>query len=213
MESIIQNFLQPVLQFLQARDPLLVYFFMFSMAFVENIFPPSPSDVVIVFGGALVGYGSIGFTEALLSATAGSVLGFVVMYKIGDWFGVHILEQGKIKFINVATVRKVEQWFQKHGYWIIVINRFLTGTRAVVSFIAGMSEMKLPLTVLLCGLSALLWNAILITSGYYLGHNWEQIQYYLNAYSKVVTILVILVIAFFIVRFFIQKKRAEGKAS
>jgi membrane protein DedA with SNARE-associated domain len=212
LESLIQNFFQPVLGYLQAQDPLVVCFFMFAIAFIENIFPPSPSDVMIVFGGALVGFGNLGFPAALLSATAGSVAGFMVMYKIGDWFGDHILEQGKIKFINIDTVRKVEIWFQKHGYWVIVINRFLTGTRAVVSFIAGMSEMKFGITVVLCGVSALVWNAILIASGYYLGSNWEKIQYYLNAYSRVVTIIVVLVLGFFLVRYLVQKKRAGGDA-
>jgi membrane protein DedA with SNARE-associated domain len=75
-----------------------------------------------------------------------------------------------------------------------------------------MSEMKFGITVLLCGVSALAWNTILITSGYYLGTNWERIQYYLNAYSRVVTIIVVLVVAFFLVRYLVQKKRGGGDA-
>ncbi len=167
---------------------------------------------MIVLGGALVGIGRVTFVETLLCATAGSVAGFMLMYKIGEWFGDHILERGKISFIKVSTVRKVEEWFRKHGYWIIVVNRFLTGTRAVVSFFAGMSEMKFPLTILLCAISAIVWNAILVTSGYMLGQNWQQIEVYLSTYSRVVTGIIILAGIGLTVRYLLKKKQAEGRA-
>jgi membrane protein DedA with SNARE-associated domain len=82
--------------YLQSLSPVLIYAIVFSIAFIENVFPPSPSDSIIVFGGSLVGIGRVGFIETLLWSTAGSTLGFVVMYKIGDWFGDRILAQGKI---------------------------------------------------------------------------------------------------------------------
>ncbi|MCK5572977.1 MAG: DedA family protein, partial [Bacteroidetes bacterium] len=171
------------------------------IAFIENIFPPSPSDVMIVAAGSLVGAGTLGFPETLLVATAGSTLGFLAMYKIGDWFGDHILEEGKIRFIPVESVKKVEAWFKRYGYWIIVANRFLAGTRAVVSFFAGMSELNLAVTSLLCLVSALAWNAILVSGGYALGNNWEQITLYLTSYSQIVTGVVIVVLLLLIAKY------------
>jgi len=199
LESLINN--------VQSLDPLLIYLLLFAMAFLENLFPPSPSDMMIVLGGALAGLGRIGFAEALLCATAGSVSGFFLMYKVGDWFGDHILEQGKIKFIKVEAVHKVEGWFREHGYWVIVVNRFLTGTRAVVSFFAGMSEMKLWLTIGLCAVSALIWNAILVTAGFLLGQNWEEIGNYLSTYSRIVTGVIVLVVVVLLVYYFLKRKR------
>jgi membrane protein DedA with SNARE-associated domain len=210
LESFFFDLFRNSVQYLQTSNPLVVYFCMFAIAFTENIFPPSPSDLVIVFGGALVAIGHLGFIPALFSATAGSVAGFVVMYLIGGWFGDHILEQGKVKFIKVETVNRVEEWFRKHGYWVIVINRFLTGTRAVVSFFAGMSEMNLPLTITLCAISALTWNAILVTTGYYLGQNWEQIGSYLRDYGRAVTVIVVLIVSAVTIRYFIRRRRTEG---
>lgn len=212
LESFFLDLFKNSVQYLQTSSPIFVYLCMFVIAFIENIFPPSPSDMVIVFGGALVAIGHLGFMPALLSATAGSVSGFVAMYLIGKWFGDHILEQGKVKFIKIETVNKVETWFRKHGYWVIVVNRFLTGTRAVVSFFAGMSEMKLPVTVALCAVSALTWNAILVTTGYYLGQSWEQIGTYLRDYGRVVTIIVVLVLSGVTIHYFLRKRRTEGSA-
>jgi membrane protein DedA with SNARE-associated domain len=197
---------------LQLLDPLLICFVMFGIAFIENIFPPSPSDMVIVFGGSLVGMGIVGFGESLLFATAGSTLGFVVMYKIGDWFGVHILESGRISFIPVESVKKAEAWFLKYGYWVIVANRFLAGTRAVVSFFAGMSELNLGKTTVLCFLSALLWNAILITAGYYLGQNWERIGFYIVSYSRIVSLIVLAIALFLVGRYYLKKKGSPPKS-
>ena len=185
--------LEDLIQYVQTVDPILVYGIVFAIAFIENVFPPSPSDSIIVLGGSLIGLGRVGFIETLLCATAGSTLGFIAMYKIGQWSGDTILERGKIKFIPVAAVKTVERWFQKHGYWLIVANRFLSGTRAVVSFFAGMAELNLLRTTVLSFISALVWNAILVTAGYYLGQNWERIGFYLSTYSQVVTGILIIV--------------------
>ena len=197
--------MEDFIQYLQTLSPLLIYLVVFSIAFIENIFPPFPSDVVVVFAGSLISVGQVGFVEVLLLSTIGSTLGFVAMYKIGDWFGDHIIEQGKIKFIPVESVRKVEAWFVKYGYWIIIANRFLAGTRAVVSFFAGMSELDLLKTTTLSFFSALLWNGILLTAGLYLGKHWERIGYYLSTYSQIVTGVLILVAIIFIVRYFYNK--------
>lgn len=207
--------MEPIIHYMQAVDPWVVYTIVFLIAFVENIFPPSPSDTVIVLGGSLIGMGRVGFVETLLCATAGSTLGFMVMYAVGEWLGAKILERGKVKFIPVSAVKTVEEWFRKYGYWIIVANRFLSGTRAVVSFFAGMSRLKLLRTTLLCFLSALAWNAILVSAGYALGRNWERIGFYLSTYSQVVTALLVVAALIWLGRVYYKrnaKTDTEGNA-
>jgi membrane protein DedA with SNARE-associated domain len=199
------------IQYLQSLSPFLIYSFVFAIAYIENIFPPSPSDTIIVFGGSLAGIGHVGFVPVLAAATLGSTLGFMTMYKIGDWFGDRILEEGKIKFIPISAVRTVEEWFQKYGYWIIVANRFLSGTRAVVSFFAGLAELNLLRTTVLCSVSALAWNSILVGAGFYLGKNWQEIGFYLSTYSQVVTGIIIVVVIILIVRFLHQRKNNGAK--
>ncbi len=196
---------------LKSLDPFLIYLAVFSIALIENVFPPSPSDLVIVFAGSLVGIEQVGFAETLFTATLGSAIGFVLMYKIGDWFGDRILEQGKIKFIPLEAVRKVELWFARYGYGIIIANRFLAGTRAVVSFFAGMSRLNLRKTIALSFLSALAWNSILLFGGFYLGQNWRRIGFYLSTYGQIVTGLVILIVLVLVARFLYKKD--NGKKS
>jgi membrane protein DedA with SNARE-associated domain len=196
-----------LLHTIQALDPLVIYAVVFLIAFAENIFPPLPSDMAIVVAGSLAVVGSVSFAGVLILATAGSTVGFVTMYFVGHWFGDHILERGRISFIPVEGVRKVEDWFAAHGYWIIVANRFLAGTRAVVSFVAGMSEMDIRKTTVLSAISSLAWNAILVGSGYALGHEWERIGFYLMTYSRAVTAVVIVVVLVLAVRFLVVRRR------
>lgn len=195
---------------IQSLDPIWVYVVVFAFAYIENIFPPSPSDTVIIVAGSLVGLGRVGFVETLFIATLGSTLGFITMYKVGDWFGVKILEQGKIKFIPIESVKKVEAWFQKYGYWIIIVNRFLSGTRAVVSFFAGMSELNLLRTTILCFFSALAWNAVLMAGGFTLGKHWKRLGFYLSTYSKIVTGLLVLAAVVWLVRYYLKNRKKKN---
>lgn len=183
--------MESIITYLQELSPIWVYVAIFLIAYIENIFPPSPSDVMIVAGGYLVGIGHIDFFTTLIIATIGSTTGFMTMYQIGDWFGLKIIEKRKIKFLPLDSIHKVEAWFRQYGYWLIVINRFLSGTRAIVGFFAGMAEVKFVPTAILCFVSALLWNWILVYAGTLLGENYESIGFYLSTYSQIVTALVV----------------------
>jgi membrane protein DedA with SNARE-associated domain len=187
--------------------PLLVYLVVFGIAFIENLFPPSPSDLVVVFAGSLVALGEVGFPEVLVFATAGSALGFLVMYKVGHWFGVRIIEQGRLSFLPRDGLRKVEEWFGRYGYWVIVGNRFLSGTRAVVSFFAGLSELNLRVTTLLSLVSALVWNAALLGLGGVLGRNWEKVGFYLSTYSQIVTGIIVVIVVVIVGSMLKRKKK------
>ncbi|NUN70622.1 MAG: DedA family protein [Bacteroidetes bacterium] len=202
--------MESLITFLQQLDPIWVYASIFLIAYVENIFPPSPSDVMIVAGGYLIGIGHIDLWTSLIVSTLGSTTGFMTMYKIGDWFGLRIIEQGKIKFLPLDSVHTVERWFRQYGYWLIVINRFLSGTRAVVGFFAGMAEVKFIPTAILCFISAMLWNGILLYAGTLLGKNWEEIGSYLTTYSQVVTGLI--VIALLVAAYYWYKRKDKGNA-
>jgi membrane protein DedA with SNARE-associated domain len=196
---------------LEQLSPVWVYCALFLIAYVENLFPPSPSDVVIVFGGTLVAIGRINFIGAILCSTLGSTLGFISMYMIGRWFGDHILKTGRLKFIPLNSVQRVELWFQKWGVWVIVANRFLSGTRAVVSFFAGMSGLQLSITVPLCAVSALVWNGLLLYAGYLLGQHWEVIADYLATYSRIITAAIAVVLVVWIVYLIVKKRKTPSE--
>lgn len=115
---------EDIISFLQQINPILIYLAVFGIAFIENIFPPFPSDVIVAFSGALAAVSDISLSLVIIFAVTGSTTGFIVMYFIGKFAGDKILEVGKIKFISPEAIFTVERWFQKCGYWLIVANRF-----------------------------------------------------------------------------------------
>lgn len=196
-----------IIRWLQDLPPLGIYAALWFTTYIENVFPPSPSDVVMLFIATLVGIGTIGHAPAIAVATLGSVMGFLTAFLIGRRLGRGMVESGKIPFISATSLHKVDGWFEKYGYWVIVVNRFLAGTRAVISFFAGMTKLDLTTTTILCAISALAWNIIVIELGAFLGDNWREGQEILKQYGLVVTILLGAVILFFLVRWLVRKRK------
>ncbi len=199
---------EDILSRIATFPPFWIYITLFFFAFIENVFPPSPSDVVLVVGGSLVGAGATNFFLSLTFATLGSIFGFMLMFYIGSTVDKKVIHSGKFKYIPVDTLDKVETWFRKYGYFIIVANRFMPGTRAVISFFAGISNLEPKKTFTLCFISALLWNAILLYLGFIFGDNVELVDKYLNTYSNIVIAVTAVVILFFIIRYFFRKRKS-----
>lgn len=202
--------IEHVLDFISQLTPFWIYIALFFFSFIENVFPPSPSDLVIIVGGSLIGTGELHFIPTLLITTAGSVLGFMTLFYIGTQLDRRVIQAGKIKFISIEALTKVELWFKKWGYWIILANRFLPGTRSVISFFAGLSELEFNKTAILAAVSAIIWNAIIIYLGLLFGNNIEVIDSYLSTYSNIawgVTGLAAVLIA---LRFILKKRKTQS---
>ncbi len=211
MNEIVELFtnLDYALELLKSIEWYWVLLFAFLITFIENIFPPSPSDVLLLFMGSLVGLGNIDFISLLMSSTLGSILGFVLMYYIGKFFGEKIIESNKIPFINSESLEKPKLWFNKYGFYIIVANRFLSGTRAVISFFAGISHLPIYKTTILSSLSALLWNFILIYLGVIFSNNLGKVVEYINLYGKILFPLIIVLLLIFILKYIINIRKSK----
>lgn len=186
-------------------SPIGIYLALFFFSYIENIFPPSPSDMVVVIGGTLIGTGVISLFPTLVLTTIGSVAGFMTLYYLGSKLDKKVIRTKKIKFISLEALDKVEAWFTQYGNWIIAINRFLPGTRSVVSFFAGLSEIEPKTTVVLSAVSALLWNALILTLGIEFGRNVQRVDKWLNTYSNVALTVTVIIVLFIIIRFFYKK--------
>ncbi|HKX32055.1 MAG TPA: DedA family protein [Blastocatellia bacterium] len=175
---------------LQQLPPYGVLALIFFIAYIENIFPPSPSDMLIVFAGTLIGVGSINFIQCLVAATLGSTFGFMTAYLLGRYFEPHLMAGRFGRWLPTSALLQVEKLFRRYGYGVIVANRFLSGTRAIISFFAGMSRMSLPATTLLSAVSAALWNSLLLFLGIVFARNWRTAAEYIQIYSTVVSIVI-----------------------
>jgi membrane protein DedA with SNARE-associated domain len=185
---------------LQGLPPWAIATAAFFIAYVENLFPPSPSDVLLVFIGSLIGMGLVDLPMMLTAATAGSTSGFLTAYLLGRRYGEAIADTPWIPFINRDLLARVEGLFDRYHGLIIVANRFLAGTRAVVAFAAGVVRLPLTRTVIYSGISALAWNGLLLWIGMNVGQRWRDVEGYISAYGWIITALIIGAVGFVIWR-------------
>lgn len=200
-----------ILEFINSLEPAYVYLAIFLAAFLENVFPPIPGDVVVIFGAYLVGRGSFSFIFAFIAVTIGSFLGFMGLYFIGFFFSDRLLNSKKFKFLHSKSFKQAEALFKKYGLKLVLSNRFLSGARSFISFIAGMYKLNEKWVALLSLISCALWNVILLFLGVVIGKNQEEILSILRTYNIIVFVVLIIIIIL-IARFKIFKNRGSNAA-
>lgn len=188
-------------------SPSMAYLILGVSAYTENVLPPIPGDTVVVLGAYLVSIGQLNFWGVYISTTIGSVAGFVTMYYIGRKFGrSFIYKKSRSKIFKEEDIRKTEIWFGKWGYWVIVANRFLSGTRSVISLFSGLFHLNVLLVFALSIVSAAIWNGLLLLAGMMVGKNWEIITTIVSQYNKVLIGITVLIIGYIIYRKYFKKE-------
>lgn len=209
---MLEQFTQELVQWIQTLPPLSIYAVFFLVAYFENILPPVPGDVLVAFGGYLAAESIIDLFPVYILTTVASVIGFMTMYWLGSHWGVQIEEQKErfwlIKFIPLKYMNKVRKWMGKWGLGVVLANRFLAGTRSVISLTAGISHTAVTGTVLSSTISSLLWNGILLGAGWIVHENWHIIGDYLSIYGRVILAIVI---GFIIIRLLMSRYRNKSQ--
>ncbi len=201
--------LESLLAYMGHAGLVYVYVIVVLFALTENLFPPSPSDVIVIVGVSVLVKLHEPLLPALIATSFASSAGFMMMYYVGEKLGMKLVRSRKIKFIHESDLEKVDAWFNKYGYKLILLNRFLPGTRSVVSFFSGVHKLKPLKTFTNATISAFLWNIFIFWLGIILGSNIKLIDYYLGKYTTYGLILTGAVVLFFIAKYFYKKKKIE----
>ncbi|MDA0370444.1 MAG: DedA family protein [Actinomycetota bacterium] len=146
---------------------------------LENVFPPIPSELVLLLTGFNVSETRFGYVGAVVFATIGSVVGAYFLYGIGRLLSEERLEAflagvGRIVGLKKSDVHKGFQWFERHGSAVVLFGRLIPVVRSVVSIPAGAEKMPLVRFSVLTALGSLVWNAIWIAVGWGLGDQWKK---------------------------------------
>ena len=192
------------------------YIGVFLLIAIENIFPPIPSEVILLFGGFMTTYSKLNIVLMIIFATLGSLIGAIVLYYVGKILNKERLKKivsgkiGKILRLKNSDIDKADQWFDTKGNKTVFFCRFVPIVRSLISIPAGMGEMPMGKFLLYTTVGSLIWNTVLIILCAIVGENWTSILNIFDTYSHIVAILLIIIFIVFIYIFYKKKKKIKN---
>ena len=187
--------------------------------FLENVFPPIPSEIVLPLAGTLTVSSDpeiapqFNIVSVILWATLGSFLGAWIWY----WVGYLISEDrvrkllqkiGKFIMITEKDLDTALDWFGKYGEWCVFFGRMVPIIRTLISVPAGLSKMHWLKFSIFTVAGTMLWNIFLGFAGRILGDNYTVIVDWIDKFKIVIIVLCVAVVAAFYAHR-IWKKRKE----
>jgi membrane protein DedA with SNARE-associated domain len=161
--------------------PLLLFF----AAFVEYLFPPFPGDALVVLGAWYATHGQLSWPVTFLAVTAGAVAGAAVDWRVGRWLGSRLDARAARGQLDRSKLERFEAGYRRWGGLFLVANRFLPGVRAFFFLAAGACRIPLWEVLLFGGISAALWNGLLLAAGAFAARNLEELVAIFESYTTI----------------------------
>ena len=197
-----------ILHFISGIPISYIYLVLVFTIFMENITPFIPGDTFLVFSAYLAGRGILQPLFTYILTVVSSLSGFFLVYWVGFHWGRDYFERKNYSFFSKKRIQKADHYFNKYGDWVLIINRFLPGTRLLVAIIAGFTRIKLSKSFFYTTIGIIAWNGIIFQLGLLLGENWHKVVALISQYNRFVTLIIVGLLAIFIV-YRIRRKTVE----
>jgi len=185
--------------------------------FLENIFPPIPSEVILPLAGSLALEGRFSLLGVTVVGSVGSVIGALVFYGLGYLFGedrvrVLIRRYGRWLMLSEDDFDRAVKWFDRYGERVIFFGRMVPIVRSLISIPAGIAGMNMGYFGAYTAVGTAMWSFLLAFAGYLLGRSWPLVSKWVSRYEKAALIVGVLVIVIFLARRFLQHRRATSSS-
>ena len=183
-----------------AANPVAGYGAIFAAMFLENLFPPIPSELIMPLGGFYVRSGQLALVPVVLAGLLGTVLGALPWYGIGRLVNEERIEQwlarhGRWIGISPRELHRSRTWFNRHGTALVFWGRLIPGIRTLISVPAGIELMPLTPFLIWTTAGSLIWTLLLTLAGYALGEAYVNVELWLEPVAKVVKVLLVLAVS------------------
>ncbi len=175
------------------------------MMFLENVFPPIPSELIMPAAGFAAAIGEFSLISVIIAGTIGSVLGALPLYYLGSRLDetrlIRLTERyGKYLLITPKDIISAQAWFDRHGKTVVFFGRMIPAIRSLISIPAGMARMSLLPFLMLTAMGSMIWSALLAYAGFVLGANYEKVGIYIESVSHYVVLLMVLIFSYLLYR-------------
>ena len=164
------------------------------LMFLETIFPPIPSEVIMPVAGLAAGQGKLHYGLVVASGTSGAMLGNIVWYLAARALGIDRLEPivrrwGRWLTITWPELLRSEKWFRKNGAIFVLVGRLMPTIRSLVSVPAGLLKMRFRTFFIASTIGTAAWTALLAGAGYKLGQNYQDVDKVIGPASNAILVL------------------------
>ena len=164
------------------------------LMFLETIFPPIPSEVIMPIAGVAAAQGKLNFALVVIAGTTGAMLGNIVWYLGARALGVgrlrpFIRKHGKWLTVNWSEVQRAEHWFALHGAAFVFLARMLPTVRSLVSIPAGLLRMRFRSFLIASTLGTGGWTVLLASAGYKLQENVTDVEKFIGPLSNAIMVV------------------------
>ena len=191
------------------------YIGVFLLILIENIFPPIPSELILLFGGFMTTYTKLNIIGMIISSTLGSLIGALLLYKIGTIFSKEKLKilisgkLGRVLKLKNSDIDNANKWFTNEGKKTVFFGRFIPLIRSIISIPAGINKMNISKFITYTLLGSVIWNLVLIILGHIVGRNWKAILKIFKLYSRFSLLLLFILLIILIIKLYKNKSKEK----
>jgi membrane protein DedA with SNARE-associated domain len=164
------------------------------LMFLETVFPPIPSELIMSVSGLAAARGKIDLYGAIAAGTAGAMLGNLFWYLAARALGIQRLQPiifrwGRWLTLTWGEVRRAERWFAAHGTAFVLLGRMIPTVRSLVSIPAGLLKMRFRTFMIASTIGTAGWTAALAFAGFKMGEKYTQVDAWVGPVSTAVLVL------------------------
>ena len=199
----------------------LTYPNIFLLMLLESTVVPVPSELVVAPAAYHAASGGLNVFLVILVATIGAAVGASINYVVALYVGRPVVYKfanskwGRMCLLNQEKVEKSERYFDKHGIVATLTGRLIPGIRHLISIPAGLARMNYWKFLLYTVIGAGVWHSILAALGWYLHAvvPEDELDATIEKYNHYIVlgiiVIVVLVIAYFVIKHYKGKKTSE----
>ncbi|HET9458617.1 MAG TPA: DedA family protein [Sphingomicrobium sp.] len=166
------------------------------LMFLETVFPPIPSEIIMTFAGVTAAKGELELSLVILSGTAGAMLGNIFWYLAARALGIerlkpYILKHGRWLTVNWREVQRAQRWMESHGTAFVLVGRVIPTMRSLVSIPAGLLKMRFRNFIIASTLGTFAWTALLAGAGFRLRSDFGQVDQFLAPVANAILVLIL----------------------
>lgn len=161
------------------------------LMFLENLFPPIPSELIMPLAGYLAAGGRLSLAGVIIAGTAGSVAGAVLWYELARRWGevrfLRLIDRwGPWLTLSREDAGRALTWFRRWGPWAVFLARLVPGVRTLISVPAGLAGMPRGPFLILTVLGSALWVSLLAGAGLVLQAEYHRVATWIDPATTVI---------------------------